>query len=473
MPSAGAWCQAREDARALSARGEPLRVLARALSAADAGVIILAFYAAYVLRHGWVAIPLEALLGTGFVAAVTVNVLRALRAYGRRLTSGFWVQMGLALQAWSIAFASVIMLGYLTKTSGDVSRVWALAGYVLALAGLAATRLGSALWLRHLRRTGRLARTVAIVDLDNTGAALARRLNRDGAGAIRLVGLFSDDAGVEQRSVGRLLDLSHLYRIDDVLVTIGGRDGAGVKTVLHRLRTIPTNVRLCPDLPDTAILPGQASETVFGVPTLTVQRRPMGGCSSIVKRMEDLVLSAVLIVLTAPLLLLIAAAIKLDSPGPVLFRQKRHGFNNNPITILKFRSMVERREEQIVMQARRDDARVTRVGQFIRRTSLDELPQLFNVLRGEMSLVGPRPHALSHNEQYAALIGDYLGRHRVQPGITGLAQVHGYRGETETLDKMQKRVAYDLAYIDNWSVLLDLKILVMTAVTVPFHSNAY
>jgi putative colanic acid biosynthesis UDP-glucose lipid carrier transferase len=199
-----------------------------------------------------------------------------------------------------------------------------------------------------------------------------------------------------------------------------------------------------------------------------------GGWGPVAKRAEDLVLGAVLLVLTLPLMLAIAVAIRTDTPGPTLFRQKRRGLNGRPFDILKFRTMVYvPGPELAVPQARRHDPRVTPVGRVLRHTSLDELPQLFNVLKGQMSLVGPRPHALAHGERYAALIAGYADRHHVPPGITGWAQVHGYRGETDTLEKMQRRVDHDLAYIANRSLLLDLKILRMTIGTVWRGSNAY
>jgi putative colanic acid biosynthesis UDP-glucose lipid carrier transferase len=200
----------------------------------------------------------------------------------------------------------------------------------------------------------------------------------------------------------------------------------------------------------------------------------LSGLNSLMKRVEDLVIGTLMLVALFPVMLLIAACIRAETPGPVLFRQARQGFNNNVFTVFKFRSMVHRPEgDAEVRQATRDDKRVTRVGRVLRRTSLDELPQLFNVLRGEMSLVGPRPHAVEHNLYYASLIDDYINRHKVQPGITGWAQVNGLRGETDTLDKMQRRVQYDLAYIERWSVLFDIKIMILTAVTALFDRKAY
>jgi putative colanic acid biosynthesis UDP-glucose lipid carrier transferase len=213
---------------------------------------------------------------------------------------------------------------------------------------------------------------------------------------------------------------------------------------------------------------------VADVPLLTVQRRPLSGWAEPAKRTEDVVTSLLLIILLAPLLLAIAILIKLDSPGPVIFKQQRYGFNNNRFTVYKFRSMRHDQEpDPFVAQARPNDPRVTRIGAALRRTSLDELPQLFNVLLGDMSLVGPRPHAAAHNERYAALIDGYLARHRMKPGITGWAQVNGARGETESPEQMRRRLEYDLFYIANWSLLFDFKVLLMTIPAVLRGTNAY
>lgn len=213
---------------------------------------------------------------------------------------------------------------------------------------------------------------------------------------------------------------------------------------------------------------------VDGIPVTEIASAPLTGWSGLVKQTEDKIVAAIVMVMLSPLMLGLALAIRLDSAGPILFRQKRYGFNNEVIVVYKFRSMYHNRPPETgVPQATKHDPRVTRVGRILRRTSLDELPQLLNVLKGDMSLIGPRPHAVEHNEQYAKLIGGYHGRHKVKPGITGWAQVNGFRGETDTVDKMRMRVEHDIHYIENWSVWFDLKILVMTAFIGWTSKNAY
>ena len=242
---------------------------------------------------------------------------------------------------------------------------------------------------------------------------------------------------------------------------------------IKKLRSLPVDVRLCPDRIGFH-LPHRQVSHLGGLPLLNVFERPLAGWSYILKAMEDRVLAAGILVLIAPLFALIALAIRIDSRGPVLFRQKRYGFNNEVIEVFKFRTMyVDQCENTEIRQATRDDPRVTRVGRFLRRTSLDELPQFINVLDGRMSIVGPRPHPISLNDQYARLIDEYLARHRVKPGITGWAQVNGLRGETETVEKMEQRVRYDLYYIENWSLLFDLRIILRTLFVGFNNPNAY
>jgi putative colanic acid biosynthesis UDP-glucose lipid carrier transferase len=232
-------------------------------------------------------------------------------------------------------------------------------------------------------------------------------------------------------------------------------------------------VRIDPGMQEIDCTPTEL-RLIGGVPTLTVQGRPLSGWDAPLKRLEDVVLASILVVVLSPLLLAISLLIKMDSRGPVLFRQERSGFDNRQILVFKFRSMHhDPNPDPNVPQTRRNDPRVTRIGGFLRRTSLDELPQLLNVLRGEMSLVGPRPHASIHNEKYARLIDGYLGRHRVKPGITGWAQVNGLRGGIDSIEEMKRRLEHDRYYVANWSLLLDIKILLMTLPAVLRGTNAY
>ena len=244
--------------------------------------------------------------------------------------------------------------------------------------------------------------------------------------------------------------------------------------LLQQLRQVAVDVQLCPEAIGFRMVDRPVIH-LGGVPMLAVFDRPLNGWNYVAKAIEDRVLAALILLLIWPLMVLIAIAVKLDSDGPVLFRQKRYGFNNNEIEVLKFRTMYHDAGggERDVRQATRADSRVTRIGGLLRRTSLDELPQFFNVLEGSMSIVGPRPHAVTHNVKYAGMIQHYYGRHRVKPGITGWVQVNGLRGETDTPDKIEKRVAYDLYYIDNWSLLLDLKIIVRTLFVGFVSKNAY
>jgi putative colanic acid biosynthesis UDP-glucose lipid carrier transferase len=246
---------------------------------------------------------------------------------------------------------------------------------------------------------------------------------------------------------------------------------SNITAALARLRSLPLNVSLCPArIPSVAFLKVKVvGHHIF----LKVLKSPLSGWARVVKRLEDILIGGALLIFFMPLMLSIAIAIKCDSRGPVLFVQRRYGFNNERISVLKFRTMKhDESADASVPQAVRNDPRVTRLGRLLRATSLDELPQLFNVLWGDMSLVGPRPHALAHNEMYGAIIDGYLGRHKVRPGITGWAQINGWRGPTETVEKMKARVEHDLYYIENWSLLLDFKILAQTLFKGFVHPNA-
>lgn len=263
-------------------------------------------------------------------------------------------------------------------------------------------------------------------------------------------------------------------RIDDIVVAMPWNADHAVLDTVERLKELPVNVFLSSDLVGFDLAFRPAMGNVAELPMFEVVQRPISGWSAALKTVEDYVLASFIIILISPLLFIIAIAIKIDSPGPIIFRQKRLGFNNKEFSIYKFRSMYHRNvPEDRVKQATKGDPRITRVGRIIRATSLDELPQLFNVLDGTMSLVGPRPHAISHNEEFGQRIRGYFARHRVKPGITGWAQVNGLRGETDTIDKMEARIRHDVYYAENWSLLFDIKILIMTALVVFFQKTAY
>ena len=299
---------------------------------------------------------------------------------------------------------------------------------------------------------------------------------------IRVAGIFDDsgDRSSEYTSPYPLIgDLEELIRrardgqIDDIMLALPWSAEDRIMEIMGRMSVLPVNIHLCPDIIGLKF-PSNKYSSIGGINCLNVLDKPISNWNFLFKKLEDFIFSSLIIVLILPLLTAIAVAIKLESRGPVLFRQKRYGFNNKIFEIYKFRSMYDGRPpEKGVPQATRDDPRVTKVGKFLRATSLDELPQLFNVLKGTMSLVGPRPHAVEHNEEYAEIIMGYFARHRVRPGITGWAQVNGLRGETETPGKMEARVKHDVEYIENWTLFLDIKILFMTAFVVFGQKTAY
>ena len=308
-------------------------------------------------------------------------------------------------------------------------------------------------------------------------------LRRVSGSAVRVVGAFDDrrtriPAQVGDVPVlGTVEDLVRLARanlIDQVVITLPAQAEQRLVDVLSRLRDLPLDVSLCPVVFEPPTLACRRVTLLGGLPLLDMLQRPFSRWGYFAKAVEDYSIATLLLIFTAPLMVIIAIALRLDSAGPIIFRQKRYGFNNGTIEIFKFRTMCAYQDHNSrVIQARRDDTRLTRVGRWLRRTSLDELPQLFNVLRGEMSIVGPRPHMVEHNQHYAALIDAYLGRHRVKPGITGWAQVNGWRGETDTLEKMERRIRHDLYYIENWSLSFDLRILARTLLVGWNHPNAY
>lgn len=325
--------------------------------------------------------------------------------------------------------------------------------------------------------------TALIAGANAQGRELARRMQAERSGQRRLIGFVDDrtparlDDDLEAPVLGRFADIREIVQregVDEVFLALPISTAPRVQAVLAQLRDSTASVHFIPQWPQPSAVQVRMNQ-VAGMPVLTLCASPFVGPRALLKRAADVVLALIAIVLTAPLMLGIATAIKLTMPGgPVLFRQRRHGLNGQTIEVWKFRTMKVTEDGDAVRQATRNDARVTPLGAFLRRTSLDELPQFFNVLQGRMSVVGPRPHALAHNAFYRQHIDGYMLRHKVRPGITGWAQVNGARGETDTLDKMERRVAYDLQYLREWSPALDARILWRTVrQAVRGDGNAY
>jgi Undecaprenyl-phosphate glucose phosphotransferase len=388
--------------------------------------------------------------------------------------------------AWVATGMFMMTLGFLLKVSEDFSRGWAVAWFTVGGAGLIAVRTFGTVWLNHLKRRGVLNHRVAIFGAGSQGDRLAKYILGNEKLTIDLVGFFDDrmPERLPPREVGlpmygNLGDLIARIRrgeVDQVIVALPWSAEKRLQEVVSELAITPVRIRLAPDLATFAF--SQRPVVLLGdLPVMTLFERPISGLDQLTKRAEDLLIGALALILLAPLLVMVAIAIKLDSPGPIFFLQDREGFNNHRFRIWKFRSMrADRCEGDGITQARKGDARVTRVGKLIRKTSIDELPQLFNVMRGEMSLVGPRPHAPSTkagDRVFSDVVSHYAARHKVKPGMTGWAQVNGWRGETDTEDKLLKRLEHDLYYIENWSVMLDFYIMLRTIATLFFQRTAY
>ncbi|MBX3503156.1 MAG: undecaprenyl-phosphate glucose phosphotransferase [Alphaproteobacteria bacterium] len=419
----------------------------------------------------WRMLALAVPLGT----LLAINFLHLLGAYGfdrfARLEDG----VSRVLAAWLLALGTLGVVAYFATPIGLAGGSWLTLWFTGGLSLLLPIRLVLFHLVRKWRREGRLGELVAIVGAGPIAQRLLRRLNASGGPAMRIVGVYDDDAAsLPRRCMGHPIrgtveDLVREARqlgIGTVIVAMPLAVDRALTDTMNKLALLPVDVRLCPDAFGLGL--GQVEVSHLGGLTfLNVIDRPLRDWQWIAKEIEDRVLAAVILVLISPLMLAVAALIKLDSPGPVFFRQKRYGFNNRLIEIWKFRTMHHAaRDDDAEQLTRRNDPRITRIGAFLRRTSIDELPQFINVLRGDMSIVGPRPHApraKAGTLLYTDAIRYYDARHRVKPGITGWAQVNGWRGETDTVEQIRKRVEHDLHYIDNWSIRLDLKIIARTA----------
>lgn len=350
--------------------------------------------------------------------------------------------------------------------------------YFIVIIGFVCCRTLIRMGAGVLRKLGYNTRRVAVVGATAAGINLLKGFLEEPWLGFVVKGVYDDHLSGNYDGVpygGSFEKLIHDARdgqIDRIYIALNMKDEVKIKDIVRQLTDTTCSVLLIPDMFTFNILQSRTEE-INGVPVVSLFDTPLNGINMVFKRLEDIVVSAAILVLISPVLLVISMAVKISSPGPIIFRQIRYGMDGRPIKVWKFRSMTVMENDNKVKQATKNDIRVTKVGRFLRSTSLDELPQFFNVLLGQMSVVGPRPHAVAHNEQYRTLIEGYMLRHKVKPGITGLAQINGWRGETDTLEKMQKRIEFDLLYIRGWSVWLDIKIIFLTIFKGFVNKSAY
>ena len=438
----------------------------------------------YVLpRSGFAAYyPIASIVG----ALLAVFLLQVSDAYQlQALRSPFRI-LPKVLINWVIAFAMMAVVAFFLKIGADYSRVWFGSWFLGGVAFLIVARNLVAFALRRWARDGTMERRAVIVGGGPAAEQLIRALEQQPDNDIRICGIF-DDRGNRRSppivagypklgTISELVEFTRLVRIDMLIISLPITAEKRVMEMLKKLWILPVDIRLAAHSSELRFRP-RAYSHIGSVKMLDIFDRPINDWDSVAKRVFDIVFSLLGILLLWPVMLATAIAIKLTSKGPVLFIQKRHGFNNEIINVYKFRSMYADQGDPTARNAvTKNDPRVTPVGRFIRRTSIDELPQFFNSLKGDLSLVGPRPHAVlaqTQNRLYSEVVDGYFARHRVKPGITGWAQINGWRGEVDDDEKIKQRTAYDLFYIENWSLLFDLKILFLTPIRLLNTENAY
>ncbi|MDZ5696904.1 undecaprenyl-phosphate glucose phosphotransferase [Chelativorans sp. M5D2P16] len=420
------------------------------------------------------------------VAATAVIVMEFSDCYQTPALRNPLSRAGRILIAWTGTFALLTVALFFLKISSQFSRFWLGTWYISGLVLIVFLRLAAAHLIRRWARNGRIERRAVIVGGGKNAETLIRSIEQQPYNDIRICGIFDDRddrrsppvvAGYPKLgNIEELIEFARIARIDMMIVSLPITAEARVLAMLRKLWVLPIDIRLSAHSNHLRFRP-RAYSYIGSVPMLDIFDRPINDWDSVAKRAFDIVFSLIGILLFSPVMLATAIAIKLDSKGPVIFKQKRHGFNNEEIEVYKFRSMyVEQCDPTARKAVVKDDPRVTRVGRFIRRTSIDELPQFFNALFGSLSLVGPRPHAVAaeaHNRFFDEVVDGYFARHRVKPGVTGWAQINGWRGEVDTEEKIRKRTEYDLYYIENWTLLFDLKILLLTPVRLLNTENAY
>jgi putative colanic acid biosynthesis UDP-glucose lipid carrier transferase len=384
------------------------------------------------------------------------------------------------LSVWVLTLCVLLALAFWSKSSLQFSRVAIFAWTIATPIALLLERALLRTILRRFRRLGLNTRTVAIVGSGKAAAKLVDIVMSSPWMGLRISGIYdaagdvnlSDETKKLRRDINALTQHAKDGSFDCVYIAYPMQEEEKIRGLIEQLADTTASVHIVPDVFVSELFHARWT-SLGGVPLVSVFESPFYGANSFFKRMEDIVLGSLILLLILPVMAVIAAAVKMTSPGPALFKQRRYGLNGQVIEVWKFRSMSVLEDGGHIPQAQKNDPRVTKLGAFLRKTSLDELPQFINVLQGQMSIVGPRPHAVAHNELYRKQIHGYMLRHTVKPGITGWAQVNGWRGETDTMEKMEMRVKFDLDYINNWSIAFDIKIIWMTIFSGMRGKNAY
>ena len=413
---------------------------------------------------------------------VSFIVFKEIELHTSWRTGGISAQSKEIVFAWLVFVSILLFLGYATKSSEEFSRrvilTWIMATpFVMLMAYAFAKTL-----LVGLLSSDRFSKSVVVVGVNDISKSLVNEFTSDPQLNMNFKGYF-DDRKLERLGdvenvgiVGKFSELTpylNKHKIDLVYFALPMVQEKRILSLLDDMRDSTASIYFVPDLFIFDLIQARVDD-VNGIPVLAVCESPFAGVTGLLKRLSDLFFASILTVLVAPIMLIVAIGIKITMPGgPILFKQKRYGLDGKEIKIYKFRTMSVTEDGEHIVQAKRDDPRITRLGAFLRKTSLDELPQFINVLQGRMSVVGPRPHAVAHNEEYRKLIKGYMVRHKVKPGITGWAQVNGFRGETDTIEKMESRIKYDLDYLRHWSLGLDSMIIMRTVIMMFRDKNAY
>ncbi|WP_320150909.1 undecaprenyl-phosphate glucose phosphotransferase [uncultured Tolumonas sp.] len=430
---------------------------------------------AYWSRFGDFNLPERFVLVVALLSLLIVVLNSAFGAYQRWRTKKITTLVFRLFLVWLIAAMLVISVIYFTYSAHRYSRLWVGLSLALSFFFAAGIRVFIQLFLRHIRIKGLATKSVFLIGPGENITSVGKNMRGSPAEGYVLAGIQRIKNKLSTDELSRVADRITESGAQEVWLCMSITCANDIRDIIYALRNHTVELRFIPDFGgiDIQLLNHRVNE-IAGLYSIDLSVSPISGVARFVKRLEDLLVGSLICLLISPICLLIALAIKLSSPGPVLFKQYRTGVNGANFKVYKFRSMkVHQEVSGSVTQATKGDSRITPIGNFLRRTSLDELPQFFNVIQGRMSIVGPRPHALAHNEYYKDLVESYMKRHKVKPGITGWAQVNGLRGETDTLDKMEKRVQYDLWYIDNWSLWLDMKIIFLTIFKGFINKNAY